>query len=430
MGGGKTSAVLTALDILHLAGSNFLPALVLAPLRVARDVWPYETAEWEHLKGFSIAPIIGTERERRYALHRKATIYTMNYENIPWLIEQCGDRWPFQTVIADEATRLKNYRVRKGGERSTALAKILRKTHRWVNLTGTPSPNGLKDLWGQNFFIDEGERLGRTYTDFKDRWFTYNPYSRALTPKEHAEKQIYDRLRDVTLSVDLRDYCDIKDPFVKPVYVDLPRAVMEKYKELEIELEVQLNKDEKLTALTAAALSTKCLQFAAGAAYHSPDKWAHIHDEKILALESIVAETAGAPLLVAYWWRHDAERILKAFPKARVLKTKKDEDDWNKGRIEMLLVHPQSAGHGLNLQHGGHHLIFLSMWWNLEYNQQVMERIGPVRQMQSGYDRMVYHYYIIARNTVDEQVMERNTEKAEVQTLLLNAMKRRHHAIH
>lgn len=425
MGSGKTVSVLTVLEILQMAGSNFFPVLVLAPLRVARDVWPAEGRKWDHLNGIRIAPIIGKPEDRRRALHSRADVCTMNYENIEWLIKECGDNWPFRMVIADESTKLKGFRLKAGTVRSAALASIVRKTHRWVNLTGTPAPNGLKDLWGQAWFLDQGKRLGTSWTAFKERWFNYDQYTQELSPKDFAQAQIQTALNDITLTIQMSDYLDIAKPIAHPVYVDLPKDRMQEYRKLEKEMFVQLENDIELTALTAAAKTTKCLQFAAGAVYHDGRNWTEVHKEKLDALDDIVEETAGANLLIAYWWQHDAARIMKRFPHARQLKTKKDEDDWNAGKIGMLLAHPQSAGHGLNLQHGGHHIVFFSDWWNLEARLQIIERLGPLRQFQSGYNRPVYLHQIMVRGTLDEDVLDRHTGKADVQTLLMNAMKRR-----
>lgn len=424
MGSGKSVSVLSALDILQMAGSNFFPVLVLAPLRVARDVWPAEMGKWDHLKALKLVPIIGNAQERLRALHQQADIYCMNYENIPWLVEACGDRWPFLTVIADESTKLKGFRLRTGTKRAAALAQISRKTQRWLNLTGTPAPNGLKDLWGQNWFLDGGERLGKTWMAFKERWFDYDQYSRELSPKKDSDAQIYKALADNTLSIQMKDWVDLREPIHVPVYVNLPVAAMKQYRKLEQEMFVELAQDVELTALSAAAKSTKCLQFCAGAAYYDSDKWHEIHSAKLDALDDIIEETAGANLLVSYWWRHDAERIKKRFPQARTLKTKQDEDDWNGGKVSLLLAHPQSAGHGLNLQFGGHHLVTFSAWWNLEMAQQILERIGPVRQMQSGFDRPVYIHEILVRDTIDELVAERHQGKAAVQELLMRAMRK------
>lgn len=426
MGVGKSAATLTALETLRIiSDEDTFPVLILAPLRVARDVWPGEMRQWDHLKDLRVSVIVGTAAERLRALHAPADIYAMNYENIPWLIEQCGDKWPFKSVIADESTKLKGFRTRQGTARAHALSTIVRKTSRWVNLTGTPAPNGLKDLWGQAWFLDYGKRLGNTWTAFKDRWFTTEAYTMAVVPKAFAQEQIQKAIADVTLTIQMKDWIDLREPISHPIWVELPPERMKEYRRLEREMFVQLANEIELTALNAAARTNKCLQFAAGAAYHDGDTWTEIHTVKIDALEEIVEETAGANLLVAYWWRHDAARIQKKFPHARILKNNKDVADWNAGKISMLLIHPQSAGHGLNLQHGGCTIIWYSLWWNLEVYLQANERIGPVRQMQSGYERVVTQYHILAKGTLDEEVYERMQSKREVQDLLLDAMKRR-----
>jgi len=425
MGGGKTSSVFTAFDILMMAGSNFFPALVLAPLRVARDVWPAERNKWDHLDGMRVQPIIGSAEDRRRALGREADVYCVNYENIPWLVDYLGDRWPFKTVVADESTKLKSHRLKQGKVRTKKLAEVARKTGRWINLTGTPAPNGYKDLWGQTWFLDYGERLGGSYSDYVDNYFISDPYTREVAPRKGAEEEIQKKLADITLTIRMEDWVDVRKPITNIVTVTLPADRMKEYRKLEREMFVELASGIELTALSAAAKTTKCLQYAAGAVYHDDDRWTNVHNVKLDALEDIVEETAGANLLVAYWWRHDAERILHHFPHARMLKTKSDMDDWNAGRIEMGLLHPQSGGHGLNLQSGGHHLVHFSLWWNLEAFQQINERIGPMRQLQSGFNRAVYYHHIVVKGTLDEDVRDRLESKRSVQEILLNSMKRR-----
>lgn len=421
MGAGKTSAILTALEVLRFTNSSFFPVLVLAPKRVARGVWPDEIRNFEHLQHLRVSPIVGDADARLRALKVGADVYTMNYENLPWL---CDKAFPFRTVIADESTRLKNFRLRNGGVRAHALSHVARKTDRWVNLTGTPTPNGLKDLWGQQWFVDFGQRLGNTYTAFMDRWFATNQYTMEVAPKEFAESQIITALKDCTLSIQLKDWMDIKEPVVNYVDVELPAKCVKQYKELEKEMFTRINEHIEIDAQTAAALSTKCLQFAAGAVYYGENgAYTVVHDEKLDALESVIEETSGANLCVFYWWKHDKDRILKRFKNARVIHNKKDEDDWNAGKIELGLLHPQSAGHGLNLQHGGHHICHFSRWWSLEANQQANERLGPIRQMQSGYDRLVYHHLIRVKGTIDMLVDTRLKGKASVQQLLKDAMK-------
>jgi hypothetical protein len=407
MGLGKTSATLTALNILWLAGSKFHPALVIAPKRVAESVWSAEIRKWEQFHGLKCSVLVGSKADREAALRRKADIYTINYDNLVWLVEECGKDWPFQIVIADESTKLKGFRLRHGGKRAAALSKVARLTGRWVNLTGTPSPNGLIDLWGQNWFVDFGHRLGRTFTAFKERWFIENVYERTIEPKPTALPEISERLADVTFCLNANDWFDLQEPISLPVEVELPPAARKLYDEMERELFIELAGDLSIEAMSGASRSNKCLQIACGAVFDNEEEksWHEVHDAKLEALRDIVEESAGAPLLVAYNFTFDRERILKAFPGARVLTYDHDIEDWNAGKIAMLLVHPASAGHGLNLQDGGNRLVFYSQGWSLENQLQVIERIGPTRQMQSGYDRPVYVYSIVAADTIEQTVL-------------------------
>ena len=425
MGSGKTVATETALDRLYAWGIETRPTLILGPLRVARDVWPYETRKWSHLGGLEVVPIIGTEAERLAALRCDAPVYTINYDNLQWLCDGLK-KWPFGTVVADESTRLKSHRLVRGGVRAQALSKIAFKTKRWINLTGTPSPNGLMDLWGQQWFIDEGHRLGSSYTAFLDRWFYKpvrgGPHAKPV-PKEYAQEQIQQRLADCCLTIDAKDWFNIADPIVTDVYVNLPTDAMRHYKRMEREMFIELE-TASVEAFNSAAMTIKCLQLANGAIFTAKDKFEVVHDAKLEALDDIIEEWNGTPLIVAYHFRHDLQRLKARYPQARELKTKRDEDDWNAGNTPLLLLHPESAGHGLNLQDGGNVLVFFGHWWALEAYQQIIERIGPVRQMQSGHQRGVFVYHILARRTLDDEVMARRRTKAEVQDLLLAAMKK------
>ncbi len=432
MGMGKTVATLTALEDLFMAGSETQPALVLAPLRVASSTWPDEAVKWNHLRNIDVQPIIGTVKERMVAIkNTNASVFTINYDNLVWLVEIFGGHWPFGTIVADESTRLKSFRLRKGGKRAAALAKVAHKhVHRWVNLTGTPSPNGLIDLWGQAWFVDQGQRLGRTYSAFTSRWFNSIQFPgqqwSKLEPWPFAQEQMQDALRDVTISLDAADWFDIEEPIHNIIKLELPTKARKQYQEMEKEMFLELE-HEGIEALNAAAKTVKCLQIASGAIYTDDSKcWAELHDAKIQALESIISESSGMPILVAYHWKHDLERLLKAFPKGKNL----DADpqtlrDWNAGKIPILFAHPASAGHGLNLQDGGNILVFFSHWWDLEQYQQIIERIGPTRQIQAGYNRPVFIHHLIATGTMDEIVMERRNSKREIQDLLLEAMKRK-----
>lgn len=424
MGCGKTISCLSAIHQMYLEG----PVLVLAPLRVAVSTWPDEVAKWDHLADLKIVAIAGNARQRKEALTQDADVYTINYENLPWLVETLGGEWPFVMVIADESTRLKSFRLRGGSKRAGALAKVAHaKTKRFVNLTGTPAPNGLIDLWGQCWFIDKGQRLGRTFNAFTSRWFNQIKLGNffKLTPFPHAQKEIQTAISGITLSIDARDWFDIKEPIPVPVPVKLPPKAMKLYRQMERDMFFELEGVE-VEAFNAASKTIKCLQMASGAVYGEDGKtWEAIHDEKIKALESIIEESGGAPVLVAYHWKHDRDRIRAAFPSAKVLSADPQIlRDWNAGKIPILLAHPASCGHGLNLQHGGNILVFFSFWWDLEQHQQIIERIGPTRQAQSGYDRPVFIYYITAENTVDALCVERLTTKASVQDVLFKAMKR------
>ncbi|MFV8770812.1 SNF2-related protein [Yersinia enterocolitica] len=431
MGMGKTVATLTSLEDLFMSGSETKPALVLAPLRVARSTWPDEVDKWDHLRNIEMQPVVGTAQERLAALRNtNASVFTTNYDNLVWLIETLNGEWPFGTVIADESTRLKSFRLRKGGKRAAALAKVAHRSGRWVNLSGTPAPNGLQDLWGQAWFLDKGQRLGRTFSAFTDRWFNRVPIGTTgfnkIEPRECAQQQMQDALRDVTISLNAADWFDIDEPIHSVVRVGLSPKARSQYKEMEKEMFLQIG-DHDIEAMNAASKTMKCLQLASGAIYtDEAGNWTEIHDAKLQALESIIAEASGMPVLVAYHFKSDLARLLKAFPKGRHLDADpQTQRDWNAGLIPVLFAHPASAGHGLNLQDGGNILAFFSHWWDLEQYQQIIERIGPTRQAQAGHKRPVWIYHIIAEDTVDELVKERRDSKREVQDILLEAMKKR-----
>ena len=425
MGLGKTSATLHALDAMLLAYGG--PALVLAPLRVAQSTWPDEVEKWPSLRHLRVVPIVGDVKARRAALEREADIYTINYENIPWLVEAWGADWPYKIVVADESTRLKSFRLRQGGKRAQALAKVSAKIDRLIQLTGTPSPNGLIDLWGQIWFVDQGARLGKSFTAFTSRWFRQNPTPDgffSLSPHAHAQAEIEERLRDVCMSLDARDHFDLREPIVNVVKIHLPGSVRKSYDELQEAFFTELE-GEEIEAVSAAAKSIKCLQVANGAFYiEGGSAWVEAHTEKIEALRSIVEEAAGAPILVAYHFKSDLVRLQKAFSHGRHLdKDPQTLKDWNAGKIPLLFAHPASAGHGLSLQDGGNILVFFGLWWDLEQHLQIIERIGPTRQAQSGYDRPVFIHYIVAGKTVDELVLTRLQSKKSIQEVLLEAMK-------
>lgn len=432
MGMGKTVSALTALDILEIAEPG--PALVLAPLRVAASTWPDEATKWAHLRNVEVSAVVGTPEERRAALKRPATIYATNYDNLPWLVEHFGDKWPFRKVVADESTKLKSFRLRQGGVRAQSLARVAHyKVDRFIELTGTPSPNGLQDLWGQAWFLDKGVRLGRSFEAFKARWFQSiqvgnDRHAVRLEPLPFAQEQIEDRMRDLCLSLDARDYFDISQPIVNVIRVELPAKARRLYKDMEREMFLALECGTEVEAFNAASKTIKCLQLANGAIYTDDmcSAFAEIHDAKLQALEDVVEEAAGMPVLVAYHFKSDLARLQRAFPKGRTLdKDPQTIRDWNAGKIPVLFAHPASAGHGLNLQDGGNILAFFGLNWNLEERLQIIERIGPTRQAQAGHNRPVFIHNIVAADTVDELVLARVDSKREVLDLLLEAMKRK-----
>lgn len=437
MGFGKTVATLTAIDLLQLAEGG--PALVVAPLLVAQNTWPDEAAKWPHLKGLRVSVCCGSEAERIAALNVDANVYTINYENAPWLIEHLESTkkpFRFEHVVADESTKLKGFRLRQGTRRARALGRIAHRfAKRWTNLTGAPAPNGVQDLWGPTWFLDAGARLGRTHDSFMQRWFRAKFDGFGAEPLPFAQQQIEDKLRDICMTLAVKDWFNVDDPIVNVIKVQLPTKARRAYREMEREYFLSIGESE-IEAFGNASRSIKLLQLANGAIYASDQDAAaefdedrtplfhEVHDVKMQALESILEEAAGMPVLVAYQWKSDLARLKKAFPKGRALdKNPQTIRDWNAGKIPVMFVHPQRAGHGLNFQDGGNILVFFGLWWDLDPHGQVIERIGPVRQQQSGYDRPVYLHYIVAEDTEDERVMLRLKTKRSVQDLFMEAMK-------
>lgn len=427
MGLGKTVATLTAIDTLFMVGEITKPVLVVAPLRVAKTTWPDEVEKWAHLKDMLVVPVLGNETQRAMALRKPAHVYTINYDNLVWLLNYLDGKWPFSMVVADESTKLKGFRLKQGTKRAKALARVAHaKCDRFVNLTGTPAPNGLVDLWGQTWFLDAGQRLGRTFTAFSDRWFRTSHDGYGIEPMDHSQAEIENKLRDLCLSLRAEDYFDIELPIENKIYVDMPPPARALYLDMEKEMFMQLEGHE-VEAFNAASRTMKCLQLANGAAYvgEGAKEWKEVHDAKLQALEEVIEEAAGMPVLVAYHFKSDLERLTARFKSGRVLdKNPKTMKDWNAGKIPLLFAHPASAGHGLNLQDGGNILVFFSLNWNLEEHQQIIERIGPTRQLQSGHNRPVFIHYLMARDTVDDMIFERLQGKKSVQDILLEAMRR------
>jgi hypothetical protein len=447
MGTGKTATTLTALDYASLS-EDVYPALVLAPVRVARDTWADEAGKWPHLRNVQVQPVLGTPAERKAALKADANVFAINYENVGWLVDTVGDKWPFASIIADESRKLHGFRggyrtsssgrvyyQGAGGQRTRALGRKAHLSKRFIELTGTPAPNGLLGLWGQVWFLDGGKRLGRTFEAFKERWFypkhpdrkNVDPRAVRWVPYEFAEREIYDRIGDLCFSLNPKDWFDLKDPIRTTIWVDLPPKARQVYKSMEDQFFAMIGKEE-INAGNAAAKSQKLLQLANGASYtgEHATQWADLHNAKIDALEDVIEEAEGAAVMVAYQWRHDLEKLKKAFPAGVDLSTRAGLASFKAGDATIGFGHPDAVGHGIDgLQNICNIIAFFGHWWDMETRQQIIERIGPVRQYQAGLDRPVWIYDIVARNTVDELVLLRHETKREVQDLLLEATNRR-----
>ncbi len=373
---------------------------------------------------------MGDAARRRAALNAGADITTVNFEVLPQVVEHFGDRWPFDMIVVDESSKLKGFRLRQGTQRARALAKVAHKyARRILLLSGTPSPNGLQDLWAPLWFIDAGQRLGRTFSGFTGRWF-YNIAKgdsgfTQLVPHAHSQAEIQERIRDVCLSLNAKDWFDIKDPVRNVIKVKLPAKAVSLYKEFERELFTQLQGHD-IEAVSAAAKSMKCLQMASGAVYtdETCSEFVEVHDAKLQALESVVEEAAGMPVLVAYHFKSDLARIAKAFPAAANLATDEGMARFKAGAAPLGLAHPASLGHGVDgLQRVTNIVCFFTSWWNSEEHDQFVERVGPVRQAQAGLDRPVFVHYLTAADTVDEVVVARRDSKRAVQDALLDYLK-------
>jgi hypothetical protein len=455
-GGGKTSTGLTVFDDLRWFGEA-KRLLVLSTKRIAQYVWTNEMARWENFSHLTSAVAVGTPTQRLAALRMNADITTANYDVLPWLIETLGDEWPFDMVIADESTKLKSlrialvkhhktgkefYRVGGGGARTGQLARIAhKKVRRWICLTGTPAPNGLLDLYGQAWFCDAGQRLGRSFTAFQERWFRQikvgdDAFAYKLEPYPHAEAEIKGLLKDITLTVDAGDYMDLPPVVTNVIKFKLRADHRKLYREMEKDYFIQLRSArgvEDIEAFNAGGKSMKCRQLASGAVYAKPDQvgdqapWIAVHDSKLDAMQDIAEELNGAPLLIAYQFRSDLERLKKAFPKGRYFDDNpKTLADFRAGKIPQLFIHPASGGHGIDgMQDVCNNIAFFSPTWNLEEYEQVVERIGAVRQVSAGFFRSVYIHLIVAEDTVEEEMVERLQTKASVQESLKLAMKRR-----
>lgn len=420
MGMGKTATTLYAVKELLYDYFDVQHVLVIAPLRVAETTWADECREWEQLQDLSVVPVIGSMKQREKALRMPADIHTVNRENVPWLVGYYGKDWPFDMVVLDESSSFKNHQ----SQRFRALKRVRPRIRRLVELTGTPAPNGLMDLWSQIFLLDGGRRLGKTITAYRHRWFYpaggYGHVVYNYEPKSGARDEIYQAISDICVSMKAKDYISLPPVLYNTVKVQLPASASQKYKQLEKNLVLSLGDDDHIVASTAAVLSNKLIQMANGAAYDENGDVVELHQAKIEALVEMVELNINKPLLVFYWFRHDLDRLQKVFPKARQLKTAKDILDWNEGKIQMLLVHPASAGHGLNLQKGGSLIIWFSLTWSLELYQQANKRLH-----RSGQQRTVVIHHLIAKGTIDEDIMKSLQEKKQGQDGMLEAVRAR-----
>lgn len=446
MGIGKTSAVMYVLDVMMKAGEidRRNPTLVIGPMRVARDTWPQEALKWSQFSHLRILPICGTPAERLAILRQPADIYTISYELTPWLVEQWQAKWPYRIVIADESDRLKGYRE-KGGKKSTGgfssnrpgkagkrayqLSRIAHNlTDRWINLTGTPVSAGLKDLWGQTWYLDRGSRLGFTYTAFKDRWFRQKWSGFGIEPMPNAIQEIPPLVRDLYLTVDPKDYFNLAEPIYQRIEFDLPPKVQAIYKKLEDESYAEIEElGAKINAVNAAALTQKLLQAANGAVYTERPTWVELHDTKLEILESIAHESAGAKILVSYAFQSDKARILKWFGKKAIdISTPAGFREFMKGNAQLGVAHPKSMGHGIDgMQNVCNIIVYFGHDWKTGERMQILERVGPMRQYQIANNIPMFVYDIVARGTEDENVMKVHHDNISVQDVVLAHMKRR-----
>lgn len=417
MGLGKTSITLTAINDLLFDSFEVHKVLVVAPLRVARDTWSAEIEKWEHLKNLRYSVAVGTERERISALSTPADIYIINRENIQWLVEESGLPFDFDMAVIDELSSFKNHQ----SKRFRAFMKVRSKLKQIVGLTGTPAGNGLMDLFAEFKLLDMGERLGRLIGQYRNTYF--QPDKRngmviySYKPLPNAEQQIYDKISDITISMKAADHLKMPELISSEYTVQLSEKEREKYDSLKKDL-VLSEDNEEVTAANAASLSNKLSQMANGAVYSDDESVIEIHDRKLDALEDIIESINGKPLLVAYWFKHDLERIRKRFD-VREIKSSEDISDWNSGKIPVALIHPASAGHGLNLQNGGSTLVWFGLTWSLELYQQTNARLW--RQGQTADTVVIQH--IITKGTIDEQIMKALKTKDTTQAALITAVK-------
>ncbi|MDU7151447.1 MAG: DEAD/DEAH box helicase [Peptoniphilus grossensis] len=416
MGLGKSVISLSAINELMLDYFDVSRTLVIAPLRVAISTWPEEIKKWEHLKYLTYSVVTGSEKERLDALKKSAHIYIINRENVDWLITKSGFKWFFDMVVIDELSSFKSYQAK----RFKSLLKVRPKVKRIVGLTGTPSSNGLIDLWAEFRLLDMGERLGRYITHYRQNFFVPDKRNQQIIfsykPKDGAEKMIYSLISDITISMKSKDFLKMPECVLNEVEVYLSEKERRLYDRLKADMVLKLE-DEEIDAVNAAALSNKLLQMASGAVYNDDKESIHIHDRKLDALEDLIEGANGKPVLIAYWYKSDLKRIKDKFD-VRELKTSGDFKEWNQGKIPVAIIHPASAGHGLNLQAGGSTLIWFSLTWSLELYEQTNARL-----YRQGQKETVVIHHILAKGTIDEDVIKALENKNKTQAALIDAVK-------
>lgn len=416
MGLGKSVITLTALFDLILDQFLIRKVLVIAPLRVARDTWSSEIRKWDHLSGLTYSVAVGNESERRTALMRTVDIYIINRENVDWLITKSGIPFDFDMVVIDELSSFKSHQAK----RFKSLLKARPSVKRILGLTGTPSSNGLMDLWAEFRLLDLGQRLGRYISHYRAAYFTPDKRNAEVIfsykPLPGAEDAIYQRISDVTISMKSCDYLKLPKCVINEVPVVMNNKEMAVYDRFREDMVTKI-RDKEIDAANAAVLSGKLLQMSNGAVYDEEKVSCHIHDRKLDALEDLIEGANGKPVLIAYWYQHDAERIRARFP-VREIRTSKDIEDWNAGKISAAIIHPASAGHGLNLQAGGSTLIWFGLTWSLELYQQTNARLH-----RQGQKETVVIHHIIAKGTIDEDVMKALRKKEKTQDALINAVR-------
>lgn len=459
MGTGKTGAVLEAFSILKI--TEGLPkVLVIAPLRVAKNTWQNEIKKWRDFNdSFRFSTVLGSEKDRLSAMAIPADIYITNYENLPWIVDYYGreipgqkkkdySKWPFKIIILDESTRVKNTScytaskhgkcyavyIGKGKSRTKALAKVAHKhVERLYCLSGTPTPNGLIDLWGQIWYLDAGNRLGLSKREFKTRWFEKNPFATSewseVQPKANAETEIISAISDISVSISAKDYFKLSDTIETNIMVSMDKTAYKQYHKMESDMLLELSElSQTVLAATASARSVKLHQIANGTIYYD-DKgnFETLHEEKLDALESILEESGGMPLIVCYKFKSDLQKLRLRFKQGRHLADSPDiEDKFKSGKIPILFLHPASAGHGVDgFQYATNKIVFYSVDWAFDTREQAIARIGPVRQKQAGLDRPTHVYNILCDKTIDIDIMERQKNKLEVHEAIMLGLKNR-----